>query len=289
MKKRWGLIWAACLLSSQSFADVRQYKASLDNSKWALAKHSRLQCQLEHSIPRYGKAIFSSQASRALNLNFSLDMLKLPNNYSFAKVSSVPPSYKPGIPSKSVSEMQLLKQFDGELSEKPAWTLLAELEKGMTPTFYYQDWYSEFDSILVGLNAANFHRAYDDFLNCIDNLLPYNFEDISLTVLTYQKNSSELSKASKKRLAMIAEYLKQDAELDLVLVDAYTDSYGGRWHNQQLSEKRAATIRQFFTDNGVEENRVKIEGFGEKRHIASNQNVIERGKNRRVVIRMQRP
>ncbi|MCU4675012.1 OmpA family protein [Catenovulum sp. 2E275] len=289
MKKLSCLLGGVYLLSSQTFADVRQYQASLDDSNWQASNQNRLECQLVHQIPRYGKAVFSSQASRSLNLNFTLDMLRLPDNYSFAKVSSVPPSYKPGIPSKSVSEMKLLKQFDGELTQKPAWTLLTELEKGMTPTFYYQDWYSDFDSILVGLSAANFHHAYDQFLQCIDNLLPYAFEDISLTVLTYQKNSSELSKASKKRLAMIAEYLKQDADLDLVLVDAYTDSYGGRWPNQQLSEKRAGAIQQFFVDNGVDKDRIEIEGYGEKRHIASNQNVIERSKNRRVVIRMEKP
>lgn len=289
MNRLQGLLALLCLVSCQSFADVRHYQASIDSSKWQFSKQTRLQCRLEHAIPRYGKAVFSSAAGRSLNLNFALDMLRLPDNYSFAKVSSVPPSYRPGVASKSVTEMKLLKQFDGELTQKPAWILLNELEKGMTPTFYYQDWYSQFDKVVVGVSAVNFHQAYDEFLLCLDNLLPYSFEDISLTVLTYQKNSSELSKSSKKRLAMIAEYLKQDVELELVLVDAYTDSYGGRFHNQELSKKRAAAIQSFFVEHNVDKDRVKIEGFGEKRHIASNQNIIERSKNRQVVIRMQRP
>lgn len=282
------LLFICISITLPSHADIRRYVATIDNSQWQVSKQARLSCQLEHAVPRYGKAIFSSQASNLTNIHFNLDMLRLPSDYRFAKVESIPPSFKPGVASKHITQMQLLKEFDGELADKAAWTMLSELEKGYQPTFYYKDHYSDFDHISVGINAANFHRAYDDFLVCMDNLLPYSFDDIAFTVLTYQKNSAELSKSSQKRLGMIAEYLKQDVELELVLVDAYTDSYGGRWNNEQLSKKRANMIKTFFSDAGVEANRVQIEGYGEKRHIASNQNVLERSKNRRVVIRMNK-
>lgn len=275
-------------LSCSAHSAVRQYSADLDSSMWKASNTARLECQLEHNIPRYGKALFVSRASKSLNLNFALDMFKLPDNYSFAKVESVAPSFKPGVAAKQISQMQLLKQFDGELEKKAAWTMISELEKGFNPTFYYQDWYSDFDKISVSINSANFHKAYDEFLVCLDNLLPYSFDDISFTVLTYQSNTAQLSKSSQKRLNMIAEYLKQDPSLELVLVDAFTDSYGGRWHNQELSKKRAQTIKTFFTEAGVDAARVETQGFGEKRHIASNSNVIERAKNRRVVIRMDK-
>ncbi|EWH09512.1 sodium-type flagellar protein MotY [Catenovulum agarivorans DS-2] len=272
----------------QVMADVRHYQASLDDSKWVNQQNARLSCRLEHSIPRYGKVVFSSVASRATNMTVNLDMLRTPHGYDIAKVLSVPPSHRPGTPSREIIDMQLLQQFDGELIDKPAWTMLSELEKGMSPTFYYKDWYSDFDHITVGINAANFHQAYESFLTCVDNLLPFNFDDISLTVLTYQSNKAELTKNSKKRLAMIAEYLKQDAELDLVLLDGFSDSYGGRWHNEQLAKQRAENIRSFFTDAGVDASRIEVDSYGERRHIATNQNVLGRAKNRRVVIRMER-
>ena len=90
-------------------------------------------------------------------------------------------------------------------------------------------------------------------------------------------------------MAMITEYLSLDPNLELVLVDAYTDSYGGRWPNLKLSERRAEKIKDYFVQNGVDVSRIQAEGYGERRHIASNQTTLGRGKNRRVVIRMDKP
>ena len=88
---------------------------------------------------------------------------------------------------------------------------------------------------------------------------------------------------------MIRQYLSLDPELELVLVDAYSDSYGGRWSNLKLSERRAAKIRDYFVENGIEVSRIEAKGYGEKRHIASNNTAIGRSENRRVVIRMDKP
>ncbi len=42
--------------------------------------------------------------------------------------------------------------------------MLSELEQGMSPTFYYNDWYSEQDKISVGLSTARFKGAYQTLL-----------------------------------------------------------------------------------------------------------------------------
>ena len=185
--------------------------------------------------------------------------------------------------------MKLHKQFSPSLPKRVAWTMLNELEQGMSPTFYYNDWYSAQDKISVGLSTAKFQKAYREFVSCVGNLLNYNFDDISYTVLNYQSNSDKLTKASEKRMAMITEYLSLDLSLELVLVDAYTDSYGGRWPNLKLSERRAAKIKEYFEKSGIETSRIETKGYGEKRHIASNNTVLGRGQNRRVVIRMEKP
>lgn len=107
-------------------------------------------------------------------------------------------------------------------------------------------------------------------------------------MLTYDKNSDELSLASKRRLAMIGEYVKVDKSIDVVVIDAYSDSYGGRWPNQKLSEKRADAIKKVFVDLGIEPGKISVEGHGEKQHVASNETEDGRAKNRRVVINMGR-
>ncbi|XQW86351.1 flagellar protein MotY [Thalassotalea piscium] len=283
------LILTLSFIATAANASIRQYQADLDSSKWQLTNNSRLECTLAHQIPNYGLAKFHSRASRDLNMKFELDMLRLPDNYSLAEVRSVAPKWKPGHPGYTIANMKLHKQFSPDLPKKVAWTMLNELEQGMSPTFYYDDWYSDNDKISVGLSSARFKKAYQNFVGCVGNLLNYNFEDIAYTVLNYQFNSDELTKASRKRIAMIKEYLSLDSDLELVLVDAFTDSYGGRNLNQKISEQRAEKIKQYFIASGIDPERIAAKGYGEKRHVASNNTVIGRAKNRRVVVRMELP
>ena len=51
-----------------------------------------------------------------------------------------------------------------------------------------------------------------------------------------------------------------------------------------LSEQRAASVADFLSDQGVKNNRITTEGYGEAQPIASNENVEGRQKNRRVEV-----
>jgi len=274
---------------SQSNAGIRQYHADLGSSQWQLTSDSRLKCTLSHQIPNYGEAKFYSSANRRSNMEFELDMLTLPDNYSLAQVRSVAPNYRPGIASRTLADMKLHKQFAPDLPKKVAWTMLSELEQGMSPTFYYDDWYNDNDKISVGLSTSRFHKAYQEFVGCVGNLLNYNFDDIAYTVLNFEFNSDKFTKASQRRISMIKEYLSLDTELELVLIDGFSDSYGPRNINLKTSEKRANKIREYFVQNGIDASRIEAKGYGEKRHVASNETVLGRAKNRRVVIRMDKP
>lgn len=268
---------------------VRHYKASDTSSKWAISSETRLECRLSHNIPRFGEVVFTSYAGKKPNMEFELDMLRLPDNYSFASVHSIAPAYRPGVPTKTISDMSLKKQFNPDVPEKAAWTMLTELEKGFVPTIYYADWHNPYDKIAVGLSNINFLDSYEKFLHCRDNLLKFSFEDISYTILNYQSNTAELSKASKKRLAQIGEFLKHSPNIEAIEINAYTDSYGGFWPNMDLSKKRAQVIKEYLASVGVDKNRVVVTGFGEKRHVASNKTELGRATNRRVVITMAKP
>jgi outer membrane protein OmpA-like peptidoglycan-associated protein len=280
---------ALVLLSVNSAAALRQYTAKVENSAWQLKDENRLQCTLSHKLPGYGEAMFSSFASKQLNMEFELDMLRLPKSYGVAAVYSVPPKWMPGQVQRTIADMTIRKQYNGDLPEQAAWTMLTELEKGFWPTIYYQDWYNQYDKVAVGLNASNFALPYEQFAECVANLLPYSFQDIAYTVLTYQFNNTKLTKYSQKRLAMIGEYLKEDTDLELVLLDGYTDSFGGRAINKQISVRRAVEIKSFFSSMGVAPERIEVTGHGERRHSAPNTNESTRAINRRVVIRMSKP
>jgi len=279
---------SAVLCGTHSQAAMRQYTATQDNSNWEVVKTTRLQCQLNHEVPYYGEAIFKASASKNKNLTFNLDMVVRPDNYAIAGLKAVPPTWRAGLPARDIANMKLLKKFDGELGNKTAWEMLTELEKGYYPTFYYQDWQNSADKIAVGISSVNFKQAYWAFLQCRDELLPYSFEDISFTVMNYQSNSSKLTKSSQQRLDKIAEYLKNDASIESISIDSYTDSYGGRWNNLDLSRKRAKTIKDYMVSLGVDEAKVQTTGFGEKRFVDNNDNILSRDKNRRLIIQIEK-
>ncbi|MBU2426390.1 MAG: OmpA family protein [Gammaproteobacteria bacterium] len=279
-----GLLLAAT--DSQARMNIRQYAATIEQSNWTVPTATALKCELSHNIPNFGEARFSSNANKELNLLFELNMTRLPDDYGLAKVLSVPPQWRAGEIAKPITDLALLKQFNGGLPKKAAWTLLTELEQGFSPTFFFADWHSPFDQVAAAINPVHFNDPFQKFNLCMAGLLRFTFEDIAMTVLNYQSNSDELTRESQARLAQIAEYLKHDKALASVTIDTYTDSYGGRWINEELSRKRAATLKAFFVNAGVDAKLVKTEGFGEKRHVAPNETTRGRGTNRRAVVQL---
>ncbi|RUO64986.1 OmpA family protein [Pseudidiomarina planktonica] len=279
----------SALLIAPATSAVRHYAADLSNSNWEVTEQSALQCELEHQVPRYGRVKFVSEASKQLNLRMRLEFLQLPDSYDIASVKSIAPNWWPGSSTYELGEMKLYKQFNSELPKQAAWTVLTELEKGRHPTFFYQDWYNERDQVAVGLSAANFRRNYDDFLNCVSGLLKFSFEDIAYTVLNYDDDNGELTREAQQKLMQIGQYLSHDTDLELVLIDAYTDAYGAREPNQRLTEERAEMIKSFFTERGINGERIVTVGHGERRHIAGNDDELARAQNRRVVIQLSKP
>ncbi|MFT5790458.1 MAG: outer membrane protein OmpA-like peptidoglycan-associated protein [Shewanella sp.] len=270
-------------------ADLKQYVASLDESQWRVSGNNPVMCRLEHDIPAYGKAVFTSIAGKNHNLNFTLDMWVKPDQVTQAKLMSMAPAWRPGVVSKEITELTYQKYFSGEVPRNAAWSMLAELESGMQPTFYYADWYNETNKIAVGLSAVNFRRQYAQFKSCLSTLLPYSFEDIAFTVLTYESGGTELTRYAKSQISKVQEYLAYDQNVDLVLIDAYTDSYGGRSANEKVSLQRADSVKDLFVASGIPQSRIHTVGHGERRHVASNQSIDERARNRRVVIRISKP
>ena len=87
---------------------------------------------------------------------------------------------------------------------------------------------------------------------------------------------------------MIGEYLKNDENIESIFISAYTDSYGGRWINMELSKKRAKAIKDYMASMGVPAEKIQTEGFGETRPAASNDTEEGRQRNRRVEFRVIR-
>jgi outer membrane protein OmpA-like peptidoglycan-associated protein len=69
-----------------------------------------------------------------------------------------------------------------------------------------------------------------------------------------------------------------------VLVEGFTDSTGTSAHNQDLSERRAASVAAALTGMGISRERVAMRGYGEAYPVAGNESAGNRQLNRRVEI-----
>jgi OOP family OmpA-OmpF porin len=75
--------------------------------------------------------------------------------------------------------------------------------------------------------------------------------------------------------------LNDDRGTDFVL-SGHTDSTGPEAYNQGLSERRAASVKKWLTDNGVAASRLEAVGYGETRAKYNNDTKEGRKLNRRV-------
>lgn len=95
--------------------------------------------------------------------------------------------------------------------------------------------------------------------------------------------------SAEEVLASILDVLRKHPEIPGLLVEGHTDDRGRAELNRSLSVARAAAIVRWFTDRGIEPQRLTSQGFGPDRPIDSNETEGGRRKNRRVEFHIARP
>jgi len=69
-------------------------------------------------------------------------------------------------------------------------------------------------------------------------------------------------------------------------LEGHTDSDGKDDKNQKLSEERAAAVKNYLVENGIESSRLSSKGFGESAPIDSNKTAKGKANNRRVEVKL---
>jgi outer membrane protein OmpA-like peptidoglycan-associated protein len=103
--------------------------------------------------------------------------------------------------------------------------------------------------------------------------------------ITFATDSSDLNAAFFEVLGSVTKVLKE-FDQTVVEVAGHTDSTGSDAYNQQLSERRAQTVSQYFQSRNISAQRLITVGMGESRPVADNSNAAGRQFNRRVEITM---
>jgi OmpA-OmpF porin, OOP family len=102
----------------------------------------------------------------------------------------------------------------------------------------------------------------------------------------FETGSFKLLKKSFKPLDEVVTVLNENPTV-LLDVEGYTDNTGDAGKNQILSEKRAATVKEYLVSKGIDASRISSAGYGADRPVADNKTQAGRAKNRRVELKLR--
>lgn len=106
-------------------------------------------------------------------------------------------------------------------------------------------------------------------------------QSVILQGVTFEFDSARLTPNARSILVQAADALKGQPGLKVELA-GHTDSVGSEAYNQQLSQRRAESVRNYLLDLGVDPDQLTAVGYGESRPIRSNDTEQGRERNRRV-------
>jgi outer membrane protein OmpA-like peptidoglycan-associated protein len=116
-------------------------------------------------------------------------------------------------------------------------------------------------------------------------LRPTEKEEKALTKelkgVNFQTASAELTTDSYAHLGLIVGFLKKYQYLRYE-IQGHTDSRGDENYNLLLSAARAASVRNYLTNQGIPDSSIIAIGYGKTKPIASNNTAAGRALNRRV-------
>lgn len=87
---------------------------------------------------------------------------------------------------------------------------------------------------------------------------------VVLDNIYFEYNSSKLDLTYTPELNALYKSMRVNDKMR-ILINSHTDSRGTADYNMQLSINRANAVRDYLTENGIDEDRISIKGYGETR------------------------
>jgi outer membrane protein OmpA-like peptidoglycan-associated protein len=106
---------------------------------------------------------------------------------------------------------------------------------------------------------------------------------VNMSDVLFDTASHVLKPGAREKLAKISGILLAHPGLTMQ-IEGHTDSVGGDEFNQQLSDQRAGSVRDFLAQQGVPVSSISARGLGKTQPVASNDTPEGRQRNRRVEI-----
>ncbi|HUS29484.1 MAG TPA: OmpA family protein [Kofleriaceae bacterium] len=103
-----------------------------------------------------------------------------------------------------------------------------------------------------------------------------------LDMVYFEYNKAIIKSESFPILDAVAATLQGNPSISLVEIQGHTDERGDDAYNLDLSDRRAASVKKYLIDKGVEEKRLESQGYGETQPLIREHNEKAWAKNRRV-------
>lgn len=108
-------------------------------------------------------------------------------------------------------------------------------------------------------------------------VINFSFENIQ-----FKFDSDQLTEEALVIVDNLVNTLKNYKGWSKLQMNGHTDYVGTNAYNQDLSERRVATVKKYLVDNGIPEAKLSVKGFGEEQPKTTNDTKEGRYINRRV-------
>lgn len=134
--------------------------------------------------------------------------------------------------------------------------------------------------------AARAKAAADQLTRELSDLKAKQTErGIVLTIgdVLFATGKADLSSDALRSVNKLADFLQKYPSRN-VLIEGHTDSVGSDEYNLGLSQRRADSVKETLTAEGIGEGRIVTKGYGKKYPVASNETAAGKQQNRRVEV-----
>jgi outer membrane protein OmpA-like peptidoglycan-associated protein len=106
---------------------------------------------------------------------------------------------------------------------------------------------------------------------------------LTLGDVLFDTGRSEMNPGAGIKMNQLAQFLNEHPDRR-VEIDGFTDSVGSDAYNDDLSERRANSVKAAIVSRGIDPSRINTQGYGKAYPVASNSDSGGRQLNRRVEV-----
>lgn len=273
-----------CLITQPLLAE--QFQAPVTDTRWQVVE-SPLECSLTQDIPGFGNAGFYRRNGSSLKLVFNT--LSQPAQEGEVSFQVAPAPWQNSndvdiLTSLPTDSGQTRFQIEGSV----AMEALAQLQEGRFPMLEYRTQPFSRD-IRVLLSTIRLNDSLPAFQQCLQNLHPDSFEEVSKLTVYFPLGKATLDNSSKQALSRLAGYVKLDDSIRQIRISSHTDNYGRKRVNEPLSDARAHAVKTYLlAEHEIPPELIQVQSYVDHKPAASNTTTEGRARNRRAEVSLIR-